>query len=70
VVSRRLGRGAGVAYGEQAWTVAGAKVFVLPSSSGANRRRDYEGRPDRLSWFVELAGVAGFATSEDAAGAE
>jgi TDG/mug DNA glycosylase family protein len=64
VVSKHLGRGSDVAYGEQAWGVAEARVFVLPSSSGANRRRDYEGRPDRLSWFEELARVAGFITIE------
>jgi double-stranded uracil-DNA glycosylase len=28
---------------------------VLPSSSGANRRRDYDGRPSRLDWWSELA---------------
>jgi double-stranded uracil-DNA glycosylase len=37
------------------WTIAGAEVFVLPSSSGANRRRDYDGRPSRLDWWRELA---------------
>jgi TDG/mug DNA glycosylase family protein len=37
------------------WDVAGAQVFVLPGTSGANRRRDYDGRPDRLSWWQELA---------------
>jgi TDG/mug DNA glycosylase family protein len=60
VISRHLGRGADVAYGEQEWMIAKSKVFVLPSSSGANQRRDYDGRPDRLSWFEELARVAGF----------
>ncbi len=37
------------------WTIGGAEVFVLPSSSGANRRRDYDGRPSRLEWWRELA---------------
>jgi TDG/mug DNA glycosylase family protein len=44
--------------GAQDWEVAGAQVFVLPGTSGANRRRDYDGRPDRLSWWAELAGIA------------
>ena len=61
VISRHLGWGAEVAYGEQGWPVATSKVFVLPSSSGANQRRDYDGRPDRLSWFEELARLSGFA---------
>jgi TDG/mug DNA glycosylase family protein len=46
------------ALGRQRWTLAGAHVFVLPSSSGANQRRDHGGRPDRLSWWGELAGLA------------
>ena len=37
------------------WEIEGAQVFVLPGTSGANRRRDYDGRPDRLSWWQELA---------------
>lgn len=41
------------------WMVGPAQVFCLPGSSGANRRRDYDGRPDRLSWWVTLAEVAG-----------
>jgi TDG/mug DNA glycosylase family protein len=45
------------ALGLQRWTVAGAHVFVLPSSSGANQRRDHGGRPDRLSWWAELAAL-------------
>ncbi len=40
--------------GRQTWTVAGRPVFVLPSSSPANRRRDYEGRPTRVEWWAEL----------------
>jgi TDG/mug DNA glycosylase family protein len=43
--------------GLQRWTVADARVFVLPSSSGANQRRDHGGRPDRLSWWAELASL-------------
>jgi len=30
---------------------------VLPSSSGANQRKDHGGRPDRLSWWSELASL-------------
>ena len=41
--------------GRQSWTVADAEVFVLPSSSGANQRRDYDGRATRLEWWAELA---------------
>jgi double-stranded uracil-DNA glycosylase len=37
------------------WMMGGAQVFVLPSSSGANRRRDYDGRATRLEWWQELA---------------
>jgi TDG/mug DNA glycosylase family protein len=46
------------ALGRQRWTFAGAHVFVLPSSSGANQRKDHGGRPDRLSWWAELASLA------------
>jgi TDG/mug DNA glycosylase family protein len=41
--------------GLQSWTFGGAQVFVLPSPSGANRRREYDGRPTRLEWWSELA---------------
>lgn len=37
------------------WMIGGAEVFVRPSSSGANRRRDYDGRATRLEWWHELA---------------
>jgi TDG/mug DNA glycosylase family protein len=43
--------------GLQSWTFAGAPVYVLPSSSGANRRRNYDGRPDRASWWDELGAL-------------
>ena len=43
--------------GPQRWSLGEAQVFVLPSSSGANRRREYDGRPSRLSWWAELAGL-------------
>ncbi|KQT94493.1 hypothetical protein ASG49_06380 [Marmoricola sp. Leaf446] len=45
--------------GPQEWYVGGAQVFVLPGTSGANQRKDYDGRVDRLSWFAELAALAG-----------
>lgn len=41
------------------WDLAGASVFVLPGTSGANQRRDYDGRPDRLSWWHDLASLVG-----------
>lgn len=44
------------ALGPVDWTIGAAEVFVLPSSSGANRRRDYDGRGSRLEWWRELAG--------------
>lgn len=45
--------------GVQDWTFAGARVFVLPSSSGANQRKDHGGRPRRLDWWSELADAVG-----------
>jgi TDG/mug DNA glycosylase family protein len=45
--------------GPAPWELAGAPVFVLPGTSGANQRRDYDGRPDRLSWWRDLAALAG-----------
>jgi TDG/mug DNA glycosylase family protein len=44
--------------GVAAWELAGAQVFVLPGTSGANQRKDYDGRPDRLSWWRDLASLA------------
>jgi double-stranded uracil-DNA glycosylase len=41
------------------WYVDRAQVFVLPGTSGANQRRDYDGRPHRLSWWQELAALVG-----------
>ena len=41
------------------WYVGGAQVFVLPGTSGANQRKDYDGRPNRLSWWRDLAVLAG-----------
>lgn len=41
--------------GVQDWMFAGSRVFVLPSSSGANQRKDHGGRPRRLDWWSELA---------------
>jgi TDG/mug DNA glycosylase family protein len=58
VVARELGhRRPGL--GQTGWELAGAEVYVLPGTSGANRRREYDGRPDRLSWWVDLAQLAG-----------
>lgn len=44
--------------GPAEWQVGGADVFVLPSPSGANRRRDYDGRPTRLEWWRDLQELA------------
>lgn len=44
--------------GVAAWRLAGTPVFVLPGTSGANQRKDYDGRPDRLSWWHDLAALA------------
>ncbi len=43
--------------GVAGWDLAGAGVFVLPGTSGANQRKDYDGRPDRLSWWRDLAAL-------------
>jgi double-stranded uracil-DNA glycosylase len=45
------------AYGVAPFEVAGAGVFVLPGTSGANRRHDYDGRPNRLAWWRDLAAI-------------
>lgn len=55
-VAQSMGRSS-VNLGVQPWTIKGAASFVLPSTSAANRRRDYEGRPDRLAWFEEFASM-------------
>jgi TDG/mug DNA glycosylase family protein len=52
VVSRYLGEGRHVALGRQTWTVATSRVFVLPSTSGANSNPvSLEGRASKLDWF-------------------
>lgn len=54
--SRALGHGRSVRLGEQSWRVAGARVFVLPNASGANRDASrLEGKTHRVEWFKELA---------------
>jgi double-stranded uracil-DNA glycosylase len=40
------------------WGIGRSEVFVLPGTSGANQRKDYDGRPNRLAWWTELAGLA------------
>jgi TDG/mug DNA glycosylase family protein len=40
------------------WGIGKSEIFVLPGTSGANRRKDYDGRPDRLTWWHELAELA------------
>jgi double-stranded uracil-DNA glycosylase len=48
--------------GPTSWTIGRTEVFVLPGTSGANQRRDYDGRPDRLSWWLDLSSLVGRAT--------
>lgn len=45
--------------GPTSWAIDRADVFVLPGTSGANQRRDYDGRVDRLSWWRDLAALVG-----------
>src|SRR3954454_8759658 len=40
------------------WRIGRSEVVVLPGTSGANQRKDYDGRPNRLAWWRELAGLA------------
>lgn len=54
------------ALGPVPWTIGPASVFVLPSPSGANRRRDYDGRLTRLDWWAELAAQVRAAAASDA----
>jgi len=55
-VSRALGHGSSVRLGEQSWRVAGARAFVLPNASAANRDATrLEGKTHRVEWFKELA---------------
>jgi TDG/mug DNA glycosylase family protein len=52
-----LGLRGKVLLGPQSWRVATVAVFVLPSTSAANRSpRNWDGRNSRLDWFLELAG--------------
>ena len=45
--------------GPASWGIGRTEVFVLPGTSGANQRHDYDGRPDRLSWWHDLSALAG-----------
>lgn len=56
--SRALGRRGRPALGVQDWYVGPAQVFVLPGTSGANQRKDYDGRPHRLAWWHDLAALS------------
>lgn len=40
------------------WGIGRSEVFVLPGTSGANQRKDYDGRPNRLAWWRDLAALA------------
>ena len=41
--------------GPTAWSIGPTQVFVLPSPSGANHRREYDGRLTREEWWAQLA---------------
>ena len=45
--------------GPASWGIGRSEVFVLPGTSGANQRRDYDGRPGRLTWWQDLAQLVG-----------
>jgi len=54
-VSHASGHRSDVSLGLQAWQIAGSRVFVVPSASGANRDVSrLEGKPTRVAWFIEL----------------
>ena len=58
MVANCVGYDGKLKHSEQAWTLVGCKVFVLPSSSAANRGTGHlEGRPSRLAWWREFADV-------------
>ena len=59
--ARALGHRPPRLLGPTEWYVGGAQVFVLPGPSGANRRKDYDGRPHRLAWWRDLAQLSGLA---------
>lgn len=63
--ARALGRRPPKLLGATEWYVGTSQVFVLPGSSGANRRHDYDGRPTRVGWWRELAQLAGLAHPDD-----
>jgi TDG/mug DNA glycosylase family protein len=63
--ARALGRRGRISLGVQDWYVGPAQVFVLPGTSGANRRKDYDGRPHRLSWWGDLAALTDGLTRGD-----
>jgi len=48
--------------GPHDWYLGPAQVFVLPGTSGANQRKDYDGRPHRVAWWHDLAALSGVAT--------
>jgi TDG/mug DNA glycosylase family protein len=56
-VAHHLGKPA-PGLGPQTWTFGPCQVFVVPSSSGANRGGPWDGRDSRLSWWAELASLA------------
>ena len=57
--ARALGRRPPKLLGATEWYVGTSQVFVLPGSSGANHRKDYDGRPTRVAWWRDLAELSG-----------
>jgi TDG/mug DNA glycosylase family protein len=51
---RGVSSGTSQPLGVQRWAVADTNVFVVPSTSGSNRRSSYDGRATRLEWFETL----------------
>jgi TDG/mug DNA glycosylase family protein len=45
--------------GPAPFALGGCPLFVLPGTSGANRRHDYDGRPTRVAWWRDLAALVG-----------
>jgi TDG/mug DNA glycosylase family protein len=48
--------------GQADWYIGQTQVFVLPGTSGANQRKDYDGRPTRIAWWRDLAALSGLST--------
>ena len=51
-----LSRREQVAVGEQSWCIGDSRIFVLPSSSGANASTPY---PEKLRWWKRFSELVG-----------